>query len=183
MWWFWLGITIFSLYQGSISDYYFGFLFPVPAILLGAAAGYLFEKNFLGKFVIGLVTIWLIYDQSGRLFLRFEPNRLLQQTEAVSRQVISLSGDEPYNFALITSGNSDHAYRYFLEKLNRGPVKLQDEITGQLIAVCEKPVDDCHPLGNPLWEIAGFGRAEVVDSKVVPPGITIYRLTHYFGPL
>ncbi len=182
LWWFWLGITIFSLYQGSISDYYFGFLFPVPAILLGAVAGYLFEKNFLGKFVIGLAAIWLVYDQSGRLFLRFEPNRLLQQTEAVSRQVISLSGDEPYNFALITSGNSDHAYRYFLEKLNRGPVKLQDKITEQLIAVCEKPVDDCHPLGNPLWEMAGFGRAEVVDSKVVPPGITIYRLTHYFGP-
>ena len=131
--------------------------------------------------MVGIAAVWLIYDQSGRLFLRFEPNRLLQQTEAVARQVISLSGDEQYNFALITSGNSDHAYRYFLEKLNRGPVKLQDSITGQLIAVCEKSVDDCHPLGNPLWEIAGFSRAEVVDSKVVPPGITIYRLTHYFG--
>ncbi len=181
LWWFWTGITIFSLYQGSISDYYFGFLFPVPAILLGVISGHLFEKNKLGKLLVGIAAVWLIYDQSGRLFLRFEPNRLLQQTEAVARQVISLSGDEQYNFALITSGNSDHAYRYFLEKLNRGPVKLQDSITGQLIAVCEKPVDDCHPLGNPLWEIAGFGRAEVVDSKVVPPGITIYRLTHYFG--
>lgn len=181
LWWFWIGITIFSLYQGSISDYYFGFLFPVPAILLGAVAGYLFEQNKFGKLLVGFTAVWLIYDQSGRMFLRFEPNRLLQQTEAVSRQVISLAGDEPYNFALITSGNSDHAYRYFLEKFNRGPIKLQDSITRQLIAVCEKPVEDCHPLGNPLWEIAGFGRAEVVDSKVVPPGITIYRLTHYFG--
>jgi hypothetical protein len=182
LWWFWIGTTIFSLYQGSISDYYFGFLFPIPAILLGAVAGYLFEKNKLGKFLIGLAAVWLIYDQSGRLFLRFEPNKLLQQTEAVSRQVISLSGDEPYNFALITSGNSDHAYRYFLEKLNQPPIKLQDSITKQLIAVCEKPANECQPLGNPLWEIAGFGRAEVVGSKVVPPGITIYKLTHYFGP-
>lgn len=183
LWWFWIGITIFSLYQGSISDYYFGFLFPVPAILLGAVAGYLFEQNKFGKLLIGFTAVWLIHDQLGRLFLRFEPNRLLQQTEAVSRQVISLAGDDPYNFALITLGNSDHAYRYFLEKFNRAPIKLQDSITGQLIAVCEKPIDDCHPLGNPLWEIAGFGRAEVVDFKVVPPGITIYRLTHYLEPL
>lgn len=183
LWWLWLGMAIFSLYQGSISDYYFGFLFPLPAILLGAAAGYLFGKNNLGKLLIGFAAVWLTYDQSGRLFLRFEPNRLLQQTEAVSRQVISLAGDEPYNFALITSGNSDHAYRYFLEKLNRAPVKLQDSVAGQLIAVCEKPVADCSPLGNPLWEIAGFGRSEVVDTKVVPPGITIYRLTHYHEPL
>ena len=179
LWWLWLGITIFSLYQGSISDYYFGFLFPVPAILLGAVAGYLFEKNKLGKFLVGLAAVWLIYDQSGRLFLRFEPNRLLQQTEAVSRQVISLSGDEPYNFALITSGNSDHAYRYFLEKLNRTPVKLQDSITKQLIAVCEKPLNECQPLGNPIWEIAGFGRAEIDTPITVPPGITVYRLIHY----
>lgn len=182
LWWFWTGIAIFSLYQGSISDYYFGFLFPVPAIFFGAVAGYLFEKNKLGKLLVGFSAVWLVYDQSGRLFLRFEPNKLLQQTEAVSRQVIFLSGDESYNFALITSGNSDHAYRYFLEKLDRPPVKLQDSITSQLIAVCEKPVNECQPLGNPLWEIAGFGRAEVVNSKVVPPGITIYRLTHYFGP-
>lgn len=183
LWWFWLGITIFSLYQGSISDYYFGFLFPVPAIFLGAVAGYLFEKKLFGRLLAGFVTLWLVYDQSGRLFLRFEPNRLLQQTESVSRQVISLSGNEPYNFALITSGNSDHAYRYFLEKLNRPPVKLQDLIAKQLIVVCEKPAGDCQPLGNPIWEIAGFGRAEVADSKIIPPGITIYRLTHYFGQL
>lgn len=179
LWWFWIGIAIFSLYQGSISDYYFGFLFPVPAILFGAIAGYLFEKNKLGKLLVGLAVVWLAYDQSGRLFLRFEPNRLLQQTEAVSRQVISLSGNEPYNFALITSGNSDHAYRYFLEKLDRPPVKLQDSITSQLIAVCEKPVNDCQPLGNPLWEIAGFGRAEIDSQITVPPGITVYRLIHY----
>lgn len=182
LWWFWLGITIFSLYQGSISDYYFGFLFPVPAIFFGAVAGYLFEKKLFGRLLAGFITLWLVYDQSGRLFLRLEPNRLLRQTESVSRQIISLSGDEPYNFALITSGNSDHAYRYFLEKFNRPPVKLQDSIAKQLIAVCEKQASDCQPLGNPIWEIAGFGRAEVAESKTIPPGITIYRLTHYFGP-
>jgi len=181
--WFWIGITIFSLYQGSISDYYFGFLFPIPAIFFGIVLGHLFEKKLFGRLLAGFASLWLVYDQSGHLFLQNEPNRLLQQTESVSRQVISMSGNEPYNFALITSGNSDHAYRYFLEKLNQPPVRLQDLVASQLIAVCEKSVDDCQPLGNPIWEIAGFGRAEVVDLKTIPPGITIYRLTHYFGPL
>lgn len=181
--WFWLGIIIFSLYQGSISDYYFGFLFPVPAILLGAVAQFLWSNLSAGAPLVLLSLSLLTLDQSNRWFLRQEPNRLLAQTERIAREIISMSDANPYNFALITSGNSDHAYRYFLERLGKPPLSLEQVVTGQLIAVCEKVQSECQPLGNPVWEVAGFGRAELTETIIVPPGITIYRLMHHESSL
>ncbi len=177
--WFYLGIVIFSLYQGSISDYYYGFLFPVPFIFTAASAQYLWTHFRAGKPLVLLLAALLTLDQSRRWFLNLPPNRLLNQTEAVSQKVIDLSENRPYNFALITGGNSDHAYRYFLEILGKSPAPLQTQITDQLIAVCEKPQPQCQPLGNPIWEIAGFNRAEIDTQVTVPPGITVYRLIHY----
>ncbi len=177
--WFYLGIVIFSLYQGSIADYYFGFFFPVPFIFAAASAQYLWNRFSAAKPLVLLLAALLTIDQSNRWFLNLTPNRLLNQTEAVSKKVIDLSGNRPYNFALITGGNSDHAYRYFLEIHQSSPTPLSSQVTDQLIAVCEKPQKECQPLGNPIWEIAGFGRAEIDSQTTVPPGITIYRLVHY----
>jgi len=177
--WFYLGITIFSLYQGSISDYYYGFLFPIPFIFAAASAQYLWNLFSAAKPLIFLLAALLTLDQSKRWFLNQDPNRLLHQTEAVSQKVINLSKNRPFNFALITGGNSDHAYRYFLEIHQSSPTPLSSQITNQLIAVCEKPEPQCQPLGNPIWEIAGFGRAEIDTQETVPPGITVYRLIHY----
>lgn len=177
--WFYLGIAIFSLYQGSISDYYYGIFFPIPFIFAAASAQYLWQRIPAGKPAVLLLAALLILDQSNRWFLKNPPNRLLNQTEAVSQKVIELSRLRSYNFALITYGNSDHAYRYFLEIHQTPPTPLSSQITSQLIAVCEKPEPECQPLGNPIWEIAGFGRAEIDDQVTVPPGITIYRLIHY----
>lgn len=177
--WFFLGISIFSLYQGSIADYYFGFLFPVPALLIGASVQKLFNWKrkwmILAIIALGVLTI----DQFMRWPFVKNPNRLLEQTENVAREVSNLSGGTRYNFALITGGNSDHAYRYFLERMGRRPTPLEEMVTDQLIAVCEKPKQDCQPLGNSVWEVAGFGRAEVVGERTVPPGLTIYRMVHH----
>jgi len=177
--WFYLGIVIFSLYQGSIADYYFGFLFPIPFIFAAASAQYLWNRFSAAKPLVLLLAALLTIDQSNLWFLKLTPNRLLNQTETISQKVIALSGNRPYNFALITGGNSDHAYRYFLEIHQSSPTPLSSQITNQLIAVCEKPQKECQPLGNPIWEIAGFGRAEIDSQTTVPPGITIYRLVPY----
>lgn len=179
--WFYLGIALFSLYQGSIADYYFGFLFPAPFLLAGAASQRLWDlrSSVLARAALLLVLAALTVDQSRRWFINLQPNRILQQTEAVANEVLSLASGSEYNFALITDGNSDHAYRYFLERSAQPPVPLEEKITDQLIAVCEKPQAECQPLGNPIWEIAGFGRAEIESQATIPPGITIYRLTHY----
>jgi len=36
-------------------------------------------------------------------------------------------------------------------------------------------------LGHSLWEIAGFGRAEIVGSWTAPGGIAVMKLVHYQG--
>jgi hypothetical protein len=93
---------------------------------------------------------------------------------------------KPFNFALITDGNSDHGYRYFFEIWGHPPVVIENTqndperktVTDQLIVICE--TIDCQPLGNSLWEVAGFGRAEIVGSWDVP-FVKIYKLVHYKG--
>ena len=130
--------------------------------------------------IVALVfLIPLTIDQFTRWPFVKNPNRLLEQTEGVAQEVSNLSGGQRYNFALITGGNSDHAYRYFLERMGRRPTPLEEMVSEQLIAVCEKPKPDCQPLGNSVWEVAGFGRSEVVAERTAPPGLTIYRMVHY----
>jgi len=38
----------------------------------------------------------------------------------------------------------------------------------------------CEPLGNSLWEVAGFGRAEI-DQKWDVSVVQIYKLVQYKG--
>jgi hypothetical protein len=53
---------------------------------------------------------------------------------------------------------------------------LRKSVTDQLLVVCEDPT--CQPLGNALWEIAGFGRAEIVGQWDVSV-VKVYKLRHY----
>ena len=121
------------------------------------------------------------------MYFWYPPNRLVEQTQTIDRTVLNLAGDQPYNFALIAAGNSDQAYRYFLEIWGQPPATIlnpdldpqRKTVTNQLIVVCEDK--NCAPLGNPLWEVAGFGRAEIVSETTGPIGIKIFKLVHYKG--
>ena len=54
---------------------------------------------------------------------------------------------------------------------------MDEQVTEQLIVVCEDK--ECQPLGYPLWEVAGFGRAEIDQIEEHPVGIKIIRLKHH----
>ncbi|MDP2632599.1 MAG: hypothetical protein Q8P25_02665, partial [Candidatus Curtissbacteria bacterium] len=113
-------------------------------------------------------------------FYNNPPNRLINQTEDVADFVIEKSGGAPFNFALITDHNSDHAYKYFLDIKEHKPQELETLITDQLIVVCESR--NCSTLGHPIWEIAGFGRAEIQDQwELDQIGIKVIRLIHWPG--
>lgn len=182
--WFVFGALGVGSYQGSLLEHYFSYLFPLPMILIALLGDQLFSIRF-AKPVVVLGLVVFIYFQIPTLYFFKEPNRLLSQTKSVSQIVIDLAGGEPYNFALITPGNSDHAYRYFLEIWGHPPTVIENNdvdpmrktVTSKLIVVCEQK--DCEPLGNSLWEVAGFGRAEISEKKVGPAGIIVYRLSHY----
>lgn len=184
--WLVLGVVLFGFYKKPIYDYYFQFMFPLPFILLGnlVSQGVVISKTKFIKIatVIGFILICSL-NLYGMPFQHL-PNRQKDQIKSISDFVLSKTDGKPYNFALITPGNSDHGYRYFFEIAKRPPIQLENTIndperktvTDQLLIVCEDV--QCQPLGNSLFEVAGFGRAEIAgewDFSVVK----VYRMVHY----
>jgi len=183
--WLVLGTLGTGAYRGQLHDHYFMFLFVLPPILIGLLTDLLWQNRWGKILAAGLIGSVLYFELSG-LYIWHNPNRLIPQTKAVDQIVMDFVGNAPFNFALIAPGNSDHAYRYYLELAGKNPVTIESpqsdpdrkSITKQLIVVCEQK---CSPLGYSLWEVAGFGRAEIVDQKEGPAGIVVYKLIHYTG--
>jgi hypothetical protein len=170
-----LGIIGAALYKGQLHYHYFEFLFPAPFLVIGAVLSGIKGKFFRRTIIAGAIaaSALMIIKSPGWA----QGSRLIDQTDRISREIIKLSSGQPFNFALITPGNSDHAYRFFLEKNNHTPVPIENQVTSQLIIVCEQ--DTCQPLGHPLWEIAAFGRAEIDQIVPIQPGISLYKLIHH----
>lgn len=182
--WFLVPLFFFGVYKKNVYDYYFGMMFPLPFLLTAALISDVWNIKIIGR-VVGFCSAvaLLLFNWQGRPFV-YEPNNQLGQVETISKEVISHTDGKPFNFALITTGNSDHAYRYFFEIWNKKPTTIENRdvdpeqktVTDQLLIVCEDIF--CQPLGNSLWEVAGFGRAEIAgvwDVSVVK----IYKLVHY----
>lgn len=183
--WLLIGVLGVGSYRGTLFDHYFNYLFPLPFIFLGLIGSWLFSKKLFWP--VALVFIGgIFYFCAQGWYLWSPPNNLLAQTQTVDRVVMDFVDGQDFNFALITPGNSDHAYRYFLELWGKKPKVIYNpqidpdrkSVANQLIVICEGP---CAPLGNPLWEVAGFGRAEIKEQRPGPAGITIYKLVHYTG--
>ena len=187
--WLFVGIFLFGLYKKSIYDYYFAFFFPLPFLIFGNLLSSLLTW---GKTKIQKITAVLIagclfssifaYDMTGMPFIN-EPNKQKDQASIISKAVISHTNNKPYNFALLAEGNSDYSYRYYLEQFNHKPITIENDmndperktVTDQLLVVCED--QNCKPLGNPLFEIAGFGPAKIVGSWNVIL-VKVYKLEH-----
>ncbi|MBI4999438.1 glycosyltransferase family 39 protein [Candidatus Gottesmanbacteria bacterium] len=186
--WLVLGICLFGFYQKPIYDYYFGFMFSLPFLLVGLTFSYLFSLKSLPIKVAAVCLLGTILwvNWQGRPF-RFTPNRQLDQTKTISRFVLDKTEGNSFNFALITGQNSDHAYRYFFEIWGNKPVTIENlqvdpqrkTVTDQLLVICE--VSDCKPLGHSLWKIAGFGRAEIEGEWPVSV-VKVFKLGHFREP-
>jgi len=182
--WIIFGILGMSLYQGDIHDYYYGFLFPTPFLIAGIVFYLLYLRGVIGK-ILGLALLAIIsFNFYNHSFFQHPPNRLIDQTQTISQMVVDMANGNPYNFALISSGNSAHAYRFFLDTSDNPPKSLEQEVTAQLIIVCEQPPDTCEPRGHPVWEIAGFGRKEIEKTQLSPAGdITVIKTIHHQSSL
>jgi 4-amino-4-deoxy-L-arabinose transferase-like glycosyltransferase len=177
-------LFLFGIYKKSVYDYYFGIIFIIPFLLTTVALEFIDAFRRLGRIIASIVICLLVVlNWEGRPF-KYQANNQLGQTKLIASAVLDKAGGKPFNFALITGGNSDHAYRYFLEIWGKSPVTIENPavdparktVTDQLLIVCEYP--SCEPLGNSLWEIAGFGRAEIVGVWDVSV-IKVYKLVHY----
>lgn len=184
--WLICGVGLFGFYKKPIYDYYFGFMFPLPFLMVGFFLKKLWQKK-SGKILATVILIVVIWLNSRELPFKASANRQLMQIAEISKFVMEKTGGRPFNFALITGGNSDHAYRYFFTLWQKEPTVIQtverdperETVTDQLLVVCEM-VPNCHPLGNSLWEISGFGRAEIIDEWSVSV-VKVFKLKHYGG--
>lgn len=183
--WFVVGVGFFGIYKDEIYDYHFGFMFPLPFLLVGNALAKFGEikKPFFQYVSVLLLFLLIGFNLLANPF-RYIPNRQKDQVKEIAEFVTSKADNKPFNFALITGGNSDHAYRYFMELAGKKPVMIEypkadperKTVTNQLLVVCEDI--SCQPLGNSLWEVAGFGRAEIADKWDVSV-VKVYKLVPY----
>ena len=182
--WFFVSVATFGFYRGVIYDYYLGSLFTAPFILSGIALFHIWQSGGKIKWFAPVIFCILVFFNLDNSPLKIEPNNMLKNTKTIAQFVLDKTEGKPYNFALLAPFNSDHAYRYFLELWGRPPVTIESPqndpqrktVTDRLMIVCEEKV--CKPLGHPLWEIAGFGRAEIVGEWQVVT-VKVYSLVHY----
>ncbi|MBI5045077.1 MAG: glycosyltransferase family 39 protein [Candidatus Levybacteria bacterium] len=185
--WVIAGVAFFGFYKKSLYDYYLGFMFPLPFLLVGNLfQNFIKKRSLLTYFALAMLVFLFVFNLLGLPF-RSQPNKQKDQVKQIAQFVISKTDNKPFNFALITPGNSDHGYRYYMEVLGHKPVEIQNQftdpdrksVTDQLLVVCEDTT--CGPLGHSLFEVAAFGRGEIVgewDTSVVK----VFRLIHYVDP-
>jgi len=188
--WLFGSVLLIGIYKGTIYDYLLTVIFPLPFLFVGNFLAQLYDAyqgKKLGVLTIGTSLVIFIALLSLNLYdfpFKYPPNKQKQQTEDIAKFIIGQTADQPFNFALLSGGNSDYAYRYYLDILGHPPVTIENlqtdpkrtSVTNQLFVVCEFP--SCKPLGNPLWEIAGFGRAAIVGEWNVSV-VKVYKLVHY----
>lgn len=186
--WLFLSVFLFGFYKKEIYDYLFTFIFPLPFLLIGNLFSFIFHFSkrrrivfiFLSLFIFFTIIIINFLDNA----FRYEPNRQRDQTKEIAKFVISKADNQPYNFALLSKGNSDFAYRYYLEILGHPPVIVENlqkdpkrkSATNQLLIVCEDI--NCNPIGHPLHDVAAFGRAEIAGKWDVSV-VKVYKLIPY----
>jgi len=173
--WYLLGIFGLSSYKNEIYDHYFGFLFPLPFILISYLLFKLFNLKTMGKILSTIILFLLLFLSIKNSNLWMNPNKQLQTTKQVDELIINNSDDKPFNLALLAKQNYDMPYRYFFYINGQPLFDLHEQITDQLFVICEAWNTECNPLGHPLWEIAAFGWAKI-DQQWNLNGIEIFKL-------
>jgi len=180
----WLGIGLvgFAVYRQNIYDHYFGFLFPVPSLLLGIIISKLLSGKLLVKFIgIAILIYFIVINLLGNPLLK-EPNRLMKRSMDVSRLILNNVDGKPFNLAVIADTNYEDGYKYFLLK-DRYPVleidaQKPESVASQLFVVCELiPNSKCDPTHSPKAQVASFGWSKIEGSWEVD-GAIVYKLVH-----
>ena len=181
--WLIIGLLGLGVYKQHIYAHYYGFLFPVPMLLLGGISQYVWNRNIgFNKLVLGLTIIFLVIINLSDTPIKYPPNRQMQRTVEIADKIIREAGDEKYNFAVLAERNYEGAYQYFLEREKSplvmiDPQRAEESIAEQLFVVCELPENECDPVHSDKTEIANFGWSKV-DEKWYVAGVTLYKLVH-----
>ena len=144
----------------------------MPYLLLGYFV-YL-KKRWINIGLVILVLVLTVVNFS-KSPLQNPPNNQLMRTKAIAKYVISESGGQPFNFALIAKSNYDSAYQFYLDMYGHKPKQVPFDVTDQLFVICEDPV--CDPTHNAKQEISHFGWSKI-EKESEFMGVRVYKLVH-----
>jgi len=180
--WFLVGLLCLGIYKQPIYDHYFGFLFPIPFLLVGWILAMIWVGKLPGRILTILLLAGLFCLSVKESPLRYPPAYQLQKTQTIANFILDKAEDKPFNLALIAERNYDDAYAFFMEKQGKPPVRIEPEkasetITDQLFVICEQL--PCQPVYNPKAEVAMFGWSQIEEQWTIE-GIEVYKLSHYY---
>ncbi len=180
--WLVFGLIGFGLYKQSVYDHYFGFLFPVPFLLVGAFFEHIFNfKSKLIKVVSILALVGLVLLNIKNNPFRYQPNYQMKRAQNVTNKVLEIAEGKPFNLAVLAERNYEDGYRYFMEvkgaKVMHADRWDQKTIVDNLIVICEKPKEKCDPTHSSKAEVANFGWSKI-DSEYEVDGVIIFKLIH-----
>lgn len=180
--WIAVGLVGLGLYNQSIHDHYFGFLFPAPFLLLGAFVDERVKsgRKFLNIFIYTMLFALLVLNIKNNPFNK-NPNNQMRRAQNVSNKVLEIAEGKPFNLAVLAERNYEDGYRYFMELENAQVMHAdrwdQKTVVDNLIVICEKPKEKCDPTHSPKAEVANFGMSKIVSDFEVD-GVIIYKLIH-----
>jgi 4-amino-4-deoxy-L-arabinose transferase-like glycosyltransferase len=180
--WLAFGLIGFGLYKQSVYDHYFGFLFPVPFLLVGALLQYtVHSTKYLVKTLGVIALTFLIVINLINNPFRYQPNYQMRRAQNVTNKVLEIADGKPFNLAVLAERNYEDGYRYFMEvkgaKVMHADRWDQKTIVDNLIVICEKPKEKCDPTHSPKAEVANFGWSKI-DSEFEVDGVIIFKLIH-----
>ena len=178
--WFLVGFLFLGTYQQPLYDHYFGFLSPVPFLLVGWILAMIWHGRLFGRILTLFLLAGLLLLAVKELPLRYPPSYQLPKTQAIANFILDKAENKPFNLALVAERNYDDAYAFFMEKQGKPPIRIEPEKAGETIAdqlfvICEQL--PCQPVYHPKAEIAMFGWSKV-DEKWEIEGIEVYKLSH-----
>jgi len=177
--WLFSGLIGLSLYKQNVYDHYFGFMFPIPFLLIG----FFWEKLYNSKYkIFGILFLAiLIFINLTNNPLRNSPNNQMKRAVNVANKIIEESKGQNFNIAVVAEQNYEDGYQYFLEKEKSKFVEIDAQIeksvTNQLFVVCEVEESKCDPTHSAKAEIANFGWSKI-DEFYMVDGVIIYKLVH-----
>ncbi len=181
----WLGVSLigFGIYKQEIYDHYYGFVFPIPFILIGALAGVAWEHSKIrGRWIALTLVVILTWVNLSVSPLKYAPNGQLNRSITVTDFIMEDAKTTPFNFAVIAERNYEGAYRYFFNKdnapvLDINPQDTKNTIAPVLYVVCEMEPAKCDPTHNAKAEVANFGWS-TIETQWTVSGTTVYKLVH-----
>jgi len=179
--WLLIGLLFLGTYQQPIYDHYFGFLFPIPFLLIGWILAMIWCGRLPGRILMMFLLVSLVWLAVKESPLRYPPAYQLQKTQTITNFILDKADNKPFNLALVAERNYDDAYAFFMEKQGKPPVRIEPSlgnqtITQQLFVICEQL--PCQPVYHPKAEIAMFGWSQI-EEKWEIEGVEVYKLSHF----